>query len=287
MIFFSWSTMDTVSVFVLPWGSPWLTYSWPFGMWQASQACGQFSVHTSHQKCEKTPGPSLCDVSGKSRSTCSHLVSNFKPHLVSCFYISGVKYLAELRRGRGSSFQFRTYSLAWQGRHGVWGASLVSAGSRSHGVTQFGCWGNRMEPKEGPGCNSQDPLQMTHVGQLVLTSQRPHKFPNSASSQDQSHEPLGDISDSNHTCLLTPVILNRRLCQFWPLGPQHGKSTRFKLFSWNLRFMYSGDSPWNILQKAALYKTQYKEHWHYMVRDGGPWRSAEYTALEKGRMKTP
>lgn len=166
-------------------------------------------------------------------------------------------------------------------------ASLVSAGSRSHGATQFGCWGNRMGPKEGSGCNSQDPLQMTHVGQLVLTTQRPHKFPNSASSQDQSHEPLGDISDSNHTCLLTPVILNRRLCQFWPLDLQHGTSTRCKLFNWNLRFMYSGDSPWNILQKAALYKTQYEEHRHYMVRDGGPWRSAEYTALEKGRMKTP
>lgn len=137
MIFFSWSTMDTVSIFVLPWGSPWLTYSWPFGVWQASQACGQFSVHTSHQKCEKTPGPSLCDVSGKSRSTCSHLVSNFKPHLVSCFYISGAKYLAELRRGSGSSFQFRMYSLAWQGRHGVW-EGLTGVGriqkSRCHAV---------------------------------------------------------------------------------------------------------------------------------------------------------
>lgn len=30
---------------------------------------------------------------------------------------------------------------------------------------------NRTGPKEGPGFSSQDPLYMTHVGQLVLTSQ--------------------------------------------------------------------------------------------------------------------
>lgn len=150
---------------------------------------------------------------------------------------------------------------------------------------------DRTGPKEAPGCNSQDPLQMTHVSQLVLTSQRPYKLPK------QRFQPGPIIWASGRHFRLKPHLpLNpcgpEQTSPFWPLDPQHGKSTRYKRFNWNLRFMYSNVQKFETPLGTSCSRQHYIERsmrcidstWYGMrglgeVQNIRPWRRAEWRFL--------